>query len=169
MRSKRGQMEIFGLAIVVVLLVLGMIFMLYFVAPKGSSKSVNVYVDNKVAHSLIRSILKINTDCNNEVMDVLVRDCAIFGEFSPEGGSINCGTVDSPKMSCDYVIDSFNEIFKMTLDVWKKPYYFKVYKDDLSNSPMFYINNPCPGEKIPGWDLVPLAPGTLTLQLDLCS
>lgn len=162
----KGQMEIFGLAIVVVLLMLGMMFMLYFITPKQSERSVNVYVDDQMAQNLISAMLKVTTSCNSQEMYKLIQDCAMMGNFESGGGSIDCGSDDYEKLSCDYVKESLDTIFTNTLKEWKRDYYFKIYKEN--SEPMYETGVKCPLDKIPGLGYVPLHPGTLVLQLDIC-
>ena len=76
MKYKQAQMEIMGLAIVVVLLVLGMLFMVKFVLFKPQESYRADYTTTQLAANMINTILNTNTECNKISISELLQDAA---------------------------------------------------------------------------------------------
>ncbi len=109
---RKAQMEIMGLAVIVILLVLGMLFVIG-VMLEPSDDIRQAYAYEKLASNSLNALLKTSTDCNNLDVKDLLKDC---------GGDMNiyCGSVSS----CDYVESVIYTIFEGIITPLNKKYYF---------------------------------------------
>ena len=155
-------MEILGLAIVVILLILGMVFVIKFVALKPQSTIKKDVVESQVASNYISTYLDITVpNCNSLTVKELLQDCAA-------GSSIDCNGMTSCAQS-QQVADI---IFTQTFDEWKWDYYFVAFLQE--SSPLWKLSSdadgrPCPGPKKSKTYPLPTRVGTLSVRLDLCN
>ena len=129
---KRGQMELIGLVVIVILVTLGMLFMVQFKMKEDKTKK--VFTSKGLAYSTMSAILKTTvseTDCvsnyrggsllslGKDVLD----DCAKNYENALGGGYslYQCGGMHS----CAYFSEKTKELLDATLKVWGKQYYFE--------------------------------------------
>jgi|TARA_B100002003_G_C14132239_1_gene544507 hypothetical protein len=112
MARKRGQFEIMGLAIVVILMILGMLFVVRFVLLKPQSTIKQSYADTVLAANLKNSVLLFTTQCGDIRIQDLLKDCVQtpLGQ-SPEINNCPPGLTNS----CDYAQEKIQEIFDATL------------------------------------------------------
>ena len=154
---KKGQMEILGLAIVVVLLLLATVFVVRFVAFKKPTDFRKDFVSSEMASNMINTFIDTTAkDCSNTKMADLLRDCA------QETGLI----CNNGQGSCAYVESTATEIFSKTLHQWKTNYEFLAYVD--RNSPLIELGNACLGQKKSKIYPIPLTPGAMFVKLDIC-
>ncbi|MEA3430697.1 MAG: hypothetical protein U9R08_05470 [Nanoarchaeota archaeon] len=177
---RKGQMEVFGLAVIVILLVIGMLFMVRFVIlrPQSQAKAASSFVSKDMASNVVVYMLDVTVDksevCNKR-LDItdLIRDCAL-------GGGIRCLDTTPPSIipTCEIAATIIEDnILKDTLDFYGHEYFFSVYKSSLGpDMPIedLVISNrvddaPCPGKKISGIAFIPLTPDLLNVQLDICT
>jgi len=170
--NKKGQMEVFGLAVIVILLVIGMLFMIRFVilAPQSKSSGVTSFINKDMASNIVVYMLSVNVDSEkvcNKNLDVtdLIRDCALGGV------GIRCLGESEPLDTCDISKDVIETIFDNTLSTYGHQYYFRVYK---SSSPESIVDSlevgaKCRGTQVSGISFIPLTPDVLNLQLDVCT
>lgn len=152
--KKKSQMEIFGLAIIVVIITVA--FFAYIGLklrkPKDISSS---YVDVEVAQRFVDSILDIKTECGASLTDI-IKDCA---STTPD----LC-----PPDSCTYAHDTLQNAIDVTLAEWKKPYRLTVQQQ---GSPLFpEISSDCDDSmerEAPGIQPIPAVP-MITVKLDIC-
>jgi hypothetical protein len=117
MNYKKAQMEIMGLAIVVVLLVLGMLFMVKFVLFKEPQTYREDYTNTQLAANMLNSILNTNTDCYGIPVDELLQDAS---KALPD---IQCPDVTN---QTEYLEKTIGEkILNQTLKTWKKTFFFR--------------------------------------------
>jgi len=97
--NKNAQTEIIGVAIIVVIVVLGGLFML------GSRKttSTDSYSDQKLAQSFLNTLMNTKTEKNKIVSDI-IQDC----------NRDDCGGYDC----CTYVYKAINNALEKTLDTY---------------------------------------------------
>jgi len=74
MKNKKAQMEIMGLAIVVVLLVLGMLFAVRFVLFKEPKSYRQDYTTTQLAANMLNTLLKTTTNCNGLSIKELLQE-----------------------------------------------------------------------------------------------
>ncbi len=107
--KSRGQMEVFGLAVIVILISIG--FFIY-VSYKVQQKPPNVqkeYTNDKLANDFVLSILDVNVrECNSFTIKDLAIDCA-------RDHRIQCGTKDSCYMLNKTINTLLNRTF-MSMD-----------------------------------------------------
>jgi len=148
--ASKAQMEILGLAIVVVLIALAMLFAVQFFVLKPVSEPAKPVKQSFLAANFLNSCLGTSTKCFDRRIKELLQDCAL-------GGSLNCpGNINS----CLYARQEIEKMLDSSLGLWKKEYFFKI--DGLSSD--FSLGNPCEGEKEyeehpvvvrPGFDVLP--------------
>ena len=115
---RKAQMEIMGLAIIVVIIIFGILLSLIFFKPADSSLKTDV-TDSTLASNMLSMILKTTLDCKDLELESLLQDCA-------EGASNKeyCNVNDrDPCAKVEGIIR--DDLLKKTLDVWKKQYTFR--------------------------------------------
>ena len=160
---KKAQTEIIGLAIIVILLILGLTFVVKFIINKEPTEFRKEFTQSELATNMLNTFLETTSeDCSGFSMTELLQDCG-------QSGSIFCGPIKNKK-SCDYVEQEAGIIFGSTLGEWNVGYEFKVFKkvgDD--EVPLFNSLGPkCPGDKKSKTFPIPTTSGTLFAKLDIC-
>ena len=160
MSDKRGQMEIMGLMIVVILVILGVLFGI-----KVMSKPVvdlqAEFKEKSMSVNYLNTLLGTTTECHKGTFRELIQDCGA-------GATISCTVEGTGRVtSCDYVDLQFDYIFNITLGAIKKSYFLSI--EGPGNVQDIQTGEPCPGERSRGTQYIPSRRGTVTLSLDLCS
>ncbi len=154
---KKAQSEIMGLAIVVILLILGMTFVIRFMASKEPVDYKKQFTQSELASNMINTFLKSTSrDCNGLSMTELLQDCG-------QSRGIICG---NDMDSCEYVEDTAQFVFSNTLEAWKMDYEFKAFADE--EEPIFTLGKTCLGSKKSKLFPIPTASRTLFVKLDIC-
>jgi hypothetical protein len=148
-------MEIFGLAIVVVLISLALLFAVQFFLLKPPSETVRPVKESILAANFLSSSLGATTDCFGRNIKELLQDCAL-------AGTLRCpGNVNS----CFYARQEIQKMLDGSLGAWKKKYFFSV--DGMADD--FSIGVECPGEKEYKQHPVVVRPGyDILLSLEIC-
>ena len=117
MRHRKSQMEIMGLAIVVVLIVMGMLFSIKFVLFKEDKTYRKDYLNTQLAANTLNTLLNTNTNCNGISISELLQDA------SKDYHSLNCpGYLNSQ----EYANLTINYLINKTISsIWVKDYYFE--------------------------------------------
>ena len=119
-KNKKSQMEIMGLAIVVVLLILGLLFALRFVLFKTPQTYRKEYTETQLAANMLNTLLNTNTECNYISVSELLSDA------SKDNPSITCSVSGSPSDSQGYVNKTINDLALTVLNqTLIKDYYLK--------------------------------------------
>ena len=151
-------MEIMGLAIVVVLLLVGVIFAVKFTVLKNPSSFRKGFINAELASNTLNAFLNTNSkDCKNLAMKELISDCA-------KGATITC---DDNSDSCAYVENAASEIFSSTLEKWNIKYNFLAFEQDNLDSPFIELGAKCSADKKSKTFLVP-SKITVNVELDIC-
>jgi hypothetical protein len=156
-KGRRSQMEIFGIAIVVVIMVIAFFFYIGTKLKKPVSVSEG-FIDVEVSQRFVDAILNSRTECRAPVSDI-IRDCA--------------GTrkdLCAPRNSCDYAEETIKNALDSTLSVWKKSYRFTVKQGGNDLIPPISSAKPCTDDmekEAPGIQPVPAMP-IITVQLEIC-
>ena len=114
---KKAQMEIMGLAVIVILLVIAMLFVIgIMLNPEKSIRKPYTY--EKLASNSMNAVLKTSTSCRNLDIKDLLKDC---------GGDqvIFCG--DQP--SCIFLTSEISKIFEDTITPLNIKYFFNASVD----------------------------------------
>ncbi len=151
---KKSQMELMGLAFIVVLIAIGLLFLIVLNLGKKEPAEKQIYQQVKIANSFILSFLKTSA-CNTSV-EKLIYDC-----FTSK--SITCSGVDS----CSFLINISKIALERTFGVWG-------YNYNLSFTGNGYSFNVTKGfcleRESPGLQLIPLypTPSNVIVQLYIC-
>src|SRR3990167_7129515 len=122
--GKKSQMELLGMAVIVVFIALGIFFVVKFNILKQPSETKKVYTQSELAGNMLSALIETSAfDCPSFDMLDLMIDCA---DNYPKG-SIVCKEENSYKnMSCEYFNYTINYIFNSTLDTWSTKYVFNI-------------------------------------------
>ena len=157
MLNKKSQMEILGLAIVVVLILIATIFVVRFLVLRTPTEYRKGFVSSELASNMLNTFLKTAAkDCSQLTMTELLQDCA-------QGRSIAC---DNGQNSCKFVESVAKKIFEATLEKWNTNYEFLAYTD--INSPLIKLGKPCRAEKRSKLFPIPISTATMYTKLDIC-
>ena len=157
MQNKKSQMEILGLAIVVVLILVATIFVVRFLVIKAPTEYRKGFVSSELASNMLNTLLKTSAkDCSQLTMTELLQDCA-------QSRSIIC---DNGQDSCNFVESISKKIFESTLDKWSMEYEFLAYTN--SNQPLIKLGKPCRSEKRSKLFPIPINTATMYVKLDIC-
>ena len=160
--GKRGQMEMIGLVIIVILLTLGMLFMAQFALKKEPKKK--IFVRKGLAYSTMGALMKTSVSCDVSpgeplptgtitIVGNLIDDCA---EYSYEyktylrGKSFySCG---EGMHTCAFLNKTIGDLLNKTLGNWNKHYEFKSSLLRLEEAEvLIHIKDEdgqgCPGER----------------------
>jgi hypothetical protein len=159
MRKKKAQMEIMGLAMIIILLALAMLFVVRFVVLRPPEDIKKTFTYETLAQNTLNTMLLTTTECGDRPVLRLLIDCA-------EGGFIQCPQSTN---SCTYSQDVIEEIITHTLEEWNKDYYLtiKIGDDDI----LLPFGSPCPGESTTSHPccVLPTGYGQLITTLEICS
>lgn len=156
-KKKKAQTEIIGLAIIVILLVLGMAFVVRFMLDKEPAGYKRQFTQAEISSNMLNSFLKAKSkDCNGLAMTELLQNCA-------ESRSITC---ENGMDSCAYVEDAASYIFSQTLEQWNFGYELMAFQE--GSPPIFAIGEACPSDKKSKTFPIPTSSGTVSMKLDVC-
>ncbi len=174
--SKKAQMEIMGLAIIVLLLSFGMLLVFRFVLLKPAEQPRETFTETQMASNILSSILRTSSGCRSTDMTELLQDCAttpiILCQQSDAHTNIQQYFTShfSEVNSCEYAEASLKYIFNQTFEEWKQKYNFIAYLDDINNPIMQLNNSICIGEKQVKEFPIPTTSGrTLFVRFEICS
>ena len=154
---KKSQMEILGLAIVIVLILVATIFIVRFLVIKAPVDYRKGFVSAELASNMLNTFLKTAAnECSQLTMTELLQDCG-------QGRGIAC---DNGMDSCMFAESAARQIFEETLDKWNMKYEFLAYTN--INSPLVKIGKPCAAEKRSKLFPIPISAGTMYTKLDIC-
>ena len=170
MKTKKAQMEIMGLVIIVILVALGMLFAIKFFVFKEPSETKQKFTYEQQTSNMLSAMLKTNVCKGKETVESLLIDCV-------EGETIIC---DDSQSSCEKANETIAIIFSDTLEgPWKQDYEFSVVKKSPSGSldpdipfSQFPKNNinMCSGRsKKAAVQPLPIRTGTMVIKLNICS
>jgi hypothetical protein len=154
---KKGQTEIIGLAIIVLLVVVGMTFIIRFMLAKDPVDFKKQFTQAELSSNIINTFLKSTSrDCNGLSMTELIKDCGLSKTIFCENG----------KISCEYTKETAQFIFGETLEKWNLDYEFKIFQEE--EDPMVILGSKCLGSKKSKLFPIPTAYNTLFVKLDIC-
>jgi len=167
--KKKSQTEIMGLAIIIILIIIGTTFVIRFIMSKEPADYKKDFTHSELAINMINTFLETTSaSCKKLSMTELLQDCG----QNPDDPSIKCTASDTG--SCSYVEQEAEKIFKETLEKWGTDYVFKVFLDD-EDSPIIFLPKPvkeCPDNKKSKLFPIPITIGSnteiLSVKLDIC-
>lgn len=151
---KIAQIEIMGLAMVMILIIVSMAFATKFLVeePIGYKKQ---FAHAEMASNTVNAFLGTTSDCNGLSMAELLQDCS-------KDKSIICDGEDS----CNYASAIAQQIFMETLEKWNVGYAFKVFNG--KNAQIIVLGKNCPLDKKSKLFPMPTDSGVLFVSLDIC-
>jgi hypothetical protein len=184
--SKKAQSEIIGIAIVMVLIMLGIVFVINFVIMPSDSSNIKVQYDRvQMASNAISSILKTTTSCNKLTITELLQDCAekhgdLSSQYLCPANSILTGSCSTDSChSCEYMNESLNYMFENAINPLMIRYDFYICQLDeftagcMDNTIMTSINHmSCQGSNVTAKDSkqtpIPTNVGNRIAKMDIC-
>ena len=151
---KKGQQEIMGLSIVIVLIIIGIL-----VIAKLNSFGIVSYKEDyersELASSMLNTLLAATSrDCNELSMAQILQDCA-------DNNANKC----NGENSCAHFEQQSREIFKNTLELWKIDYEFGVFYEE--NNSIIKLGKQCVNKKSEIFP-IPAESGMIFIKLDIC-
>ena len=158
---KHAQMEIMGLAIIVILLVLGMLFVIGVIIEPSEDLRAS-YTYEKIASNSLNSLLKTSSGCLGLDIRGLLRDC---------GGErvVDCKGDGMPD-SCETADFIISKIFNETITSLNKKYYFHAGIDIPETKTVLTVKtDECLGERKAA-DPFPIrtSAGLMTINFYVC-
>lgn len=115
---RKGQLEIFGLAIIVILLALGLLFALIVLTkeePRSMAK------ESLLAENFLTTMMSTTVnECNNKEIRALLQDCALSDD--EWRGASKCTALNT----CETAQYAISSMLVRTLGTWGKTYTFKI-------------------------------------------
>jgi len=149
---KKAQAEIMGLAIIVILIIIGMFFLIKFLTIDTIDYK-KQYTQAELVSNMITTFLRTTSDCGFSMTELL-QDCN-------QDKSIIC----NDESSCDYVSVTAQQIFMETLEKWNVDYEFKVFND---NDAIITLGEKCVLDKKSKLFPIPTSSGNLFVEMDVC-
>lgn len=175
--AKKAQMELLGLAIIVVVVSVGMLYVFAFVVNRPAAFIHPKFMQKQVSQNFLIALSKTTTDCRGQSLVELVRDCATNKEVCCD---IDPATGACTRDSCTAADMITGDALESTLKSWQLPYRFRAYVNDpatnlilplAANDPKFVFQG-CSENKdqeAPGILHIPLENKLqLTMMLEVC-
>ncbi|MBU1705021.1 MAG: hypothetical protein KJ922_06680 [Nanoarchaeota archaeon] len=164
--KKKAQMELMGLAIVVILISIAMLFVIRFVVLQKPAEYKKEFTQSQLASNLLNTLLKTtNPDCHDLTFTEVFQDCA----RNPSSPSVQCNRTHD---SCRFLNESVRSILNKTLDDHFMLYEFSAkVNNDYAIGVVPEIEERCTGGfKSKQFPIPVSASGTDTLfvKLNLC-
>jgi len=176
MKMKKAQTEMLGIAIVVILVSIGILFIVSnAMRSAGQTSQKTEFSEKQLATNILSSILQTSTSCQNDRISTLLIDCGKGNSRTCGGETIQGIYIEQTNNPCDYMKDTITLILNATLKKWNKKYEFKAYTTyaqiDIKNRIEECLGGTGTGLQYVQKDsyYLPLYPGTMTVELALCS
>ena len=153
-------MEIMGLAIIVILIMLGVLFAIRFVLLAPDEDVAGEFRESQLVSNTLTVMVQTHTDCQDATVAALLQDCATTG-------SLRCPRGDA----CAHVRSVFEGYFAETFDRWQREYDFSV-SGNRRVEDIRVSRGKCSAEMARESEAaethVPTTAGTITLSFRLC-
>lgn len=128
-RSNKSQAEIMGIAIVMVLIMLGIIFVIRFVILPEDVNIKKSYDQTQMAANFLSSAVKTTTECNKLSVTELIQDCA-----ENYGNNLALYSCPNGMNSCDFLNYSMEILLNASLNIMPQVNYdlFICYWDEYN-------------------------------------
>lgn len=136
---RKAQMEVMGLAIIVILVFLAILFVTRFIVMAPPVEIRKLYTYEKLTTNTLDAMLKTTTECHELTVVQLLKDC---GEYYAAGGSVDCLGMGS----CAYVESVIDEILSETITPLYKRYKFRAVVESIG-AEIVSSTSECPGER----------------------
>lgn len=153
---KKAQIEIVGLVIIIILIIIGITFVTKFAVFEEPIDYKKQFTNAQITSNMINTLLKTTSNCNGLSMTELLQDCS-------QDQEVICGDGQN---SCDYFIETTQQIFGETLEKWHIDYEFKVFNNE--DNPMITLGKKCLLDKKSKLFPIPTDSEILSVKLDVC-
>ena len=164
---KRGQMEIMGLMVIIILIIVGVLFAIKFVVLKKPTDIKKTYTQTQLASNMGTALLQTETkNCRGTTITELLTDWA---EWPGQYGTITCGNY---KKAGIYANETIANLLNQTFDYWRIKYQIKGYTTKGVGQELFKFNNLGCTDNVPGESelfFLPTDRGVLTVKFFICS
>lgn len=157
-QDRKGQMEIMGLAIIVILIALGLLFAVQWMT-KAPKQQVQRAKESVLAANFLNTMLSTTTECNKRTVRELLQDCALTQGITkcPDG-----------KDSCAEAHGIMAALFEQTFTQWNLKHHFTM-TGPTSIEQLDFGTTPCPAEREQKIHPLPVSPGfEISLSLEIC-
>jgi hypothetical protein len=150
----KAQLEVMGLAMIVVIISVGFIFVTQFSGDKKDTSLIEEYTSRQISTTYLEALLKSNAvGCHKADVETLLRDCAGTKEIVCEDGT----------KSCNFLNRTLTDLFRTTLVNWTQEFRFSA-----SLTPLSYRNGECNLYEEPNYVLMPTESGVMNVQMVIC-
>lgn len=173
--TKKGQVEIMGIALVVILITIGIVYLAKY-STEPPKRTQEEFQRRELPKTIITSIVEVVSTCNNEKMADVIQDCGF-------GTSMTCMDANNqpfaPPSSCNYLKTTLKQILDNMLGRFQYSYQLRLLRgepgveEDLLDDPTLpddgvtsegFAQNPCPAFETAAQPLL----YDLTLELKVC-
>lgn len=156
---KKAQTEIIGVAVIVVILVLGGLFMIK-LGSMNKNDNTDSYTDPEIAQSLLNTMMNTKTEKNLLVLDV------IKGCYNNNLKNDLCGSQNNADC-CSYAYATMKNALDMTLKEWGREYKLTVRRGTDKRIQDIPEDFECEENYQPGFYPIP-PPVPITVELVIC-
>ena len=140
----RGQMEIFGLMIIVILVSVGLLFAVTVITKKPAGEERKVRESVQAANFLNTALATNVPECGNRAARQLLQDCALAGVEN--GRWIGAGECSDGVNTCQKIKDVFSLFLRETFDAWEKNYVLFI-ENSAAVEQIRFARGDCSGER----------------------
>lgn len=124
--NQRGQTEMIGLVVIVILITLGLLFLAQFALNEKPEKK--IFTRKELAYSGMSAILKTSVrpeECGTfqPQLEIILQDCALYGDSS--NSIYQCQREGQIEESCAFFQTTVKELLDATVKKWGKKYWFE--------------------------------------------
>ncbi|MBN2367757.1 hypothetical protein JXC34_01965 [Candidatus Woesearchaeota archaeon] len=162
LKKRKAQTEVLGVAIIVIMLVIGGVIMIRARLNKADETQLDSYEDPELAQSFLNVMMKTKTDINLIVQDIIQECYADRMDICRTGNTADC---------CDYAYLVMKNSLQETLGEWSKNYQLTVRKGGETKGKIQDISVNCDENSEqgqPGTYGIPFSPSTIIVTLRIC-
>jgi len=124
----RGQQEIIGMVIIVIMISIGFLFFAKFAIDSNTDKS--VFVRKGLSYSTMSAILNTQVECRTDAKSMgeqILEDCLL--------GSRVMNYCDSDQTACELFVNVSTTMLEQTVAAWGKNFELRVFKTSVGYDP----------------------------------
>lgn len=159
---KRGQMEIIGLVIIVIIITMAFLFSITFKVKSGKLGQKSTYANDQLATNFLLALMKTDeTTCNAKIREIIY-DCAGSRKMTCQDG----------KDACYHMNQTLAYILAQSLDILQSKYSLRIVKMPENAELTRFEKNCGPNQPkgMQGYQPIRLfpIPGDVEVTLDVC-
>lgn len=159
LNSKKAQMEILGIAVVVIIILVGTMFFYILMNPLSDRSVVLDVAKTEIGANTLNTLLRTTTTCKRLTVAELAADCV-------DSSAVMCNAENS----CNFLKSQINNLLSQTLENWGIDYQFDILKQQGSEfiSAEIKIQTKTCGAKEHFEQIIPTQLTLAKISLDLC-